>query len=75
MISIWRSGRRTVEQTRIIEISTLRRGVAIHLPRLLRARCQRPRCRAAEKGDDLVSFQPIELHLEHQPGRRASILN
>ena len=30
--------------------------------RLLRTRRERPRCRAAEKGDELASFQMIELH-------------
>jgi len=34
-----------------------------HSVRLLRARCERPRCcRAAKQRDELASFQLIELH-------------
>jgi hypothetical protein len=37
-------------------------GYVPHRRRLLRARRERPRRRGAEKGDELVPFELIELH-------------
>jgi hypothetical protein len=37
-------------------------GEAPHTLGLLRARRERPRCRAAEQRDELATFQLIELH-------------
>jgi hypothetical protein len=39
---------------------------------LLRTRGKRPCCRTAEQGDELASFQSIELHL-FAPGQGSSI--
>src|SRR5262249_24678452 len=46
---------------------------SLHVRRLLRARRERPRRRAAEQHDELAAFQLIGLHLiPHEPGPRTA---